>query len=281
VRIVVLDFNRFVAASVARICCEMIPGAIAKEALGIGHGLNLCDEMQPDVLVLDTFLIARFGNSLIPAIRRSCTQVKILAFTDCCDPLTLSRVAALRFSGYLLKKRTSMEGLIEAITKVAQGIPVFDPDIKKGIEKLRCDSNSLTRLLTNRELQLLSEAGLCLSMPDLARKYGVSVNTVKNQLNSIRRKLDLHSTPSLIRYAIEAGFTRQDTGGKLKPAVLTGDANQLVHEQRIHRSLAQHIRAMVELMRNAPDWKTFGQLLDGAMPRRKTNLPLHFAAAED
>jgi two-component system response regulator NreC len=56
--------------------------------------------------------------------------------------------------------------------------------------------------LTDRELNILRQIALGQKSKDIAIRLGVSVRTVEAHRASIMRKLNLHSTGLLIRFAI-------------------------------------------------------------------------------
>jgi DNA-binding CsgD family transcriptional regulator len=62
--------------------------------------------------------------------------------------------------------------------------------------------------LTARENNILATVADGLSEKETAYTLDISVATVKGHRASIRRKLDLHSTPDLVRYALQVGLVR-------------------------------------------------------------------------
>jgi two-component system response regulator NreC len=67
---------------------------------------------------------------------------------------------------------------------------------------------SFPKLLTSREQTLLPLLGGGLTNEEVARELGLSRHTVQLHRRNIMRKLNLHRTPDLIRYAINRGFTK-------------------------------------------------------------------------
>jgi DNA-binding NarL/FixJ family response regulator len=97
---------------------------------------------------------------------------------------------------------------IEAVEVVAQGKPFFSPAIANTLLEdymLRCSSvdfGTLTRLLTDREkeiLQLLAEGK---SNKEVATILNLSTNTVETHRTRMMQKLDLHSAAEIVLYAV-------------------------------------------------------------------------------
>jgi DNA-binding NarL/FixJ family response regulator len=62
--------------------------------------------------------------------------------------------------------------------------------------------------LTARKSAVLITVADGLSEKETAFRLHIALATVKSHRASIRRKLDLHSTPDLVRFAIHAGLVR-------------------------------------------------------------------------
>ena len=73
---------------------------------------------------------------------------------------------------------------------------------------LRADPAAFDKILSDREQAVLRLVGEGLDNDAVAARLKISPSTAKNHRLNIMAKLDLHSTPQLIRYAIEKGFTR-------------------------------------------------------------------------
>jgi DNA-binding NarL/FixJ family response regulator len=73
---------------------------------------------------------------------------------------------------------------------------------------LRSDPAAFSKVLSDHEQVLLGLFGLSLSNDEIAQIAHVTPATAKNYRQIIMAKLGIHSTPHLIRYAAEKGFTR-------------------------------------------------------------------------
>ena len=73
-----------------------------------------------------------------------------------------------------------------------------------------------------------------------------------------------------IREELESRMPRDDTGKK------KGKLHQLLTEDIGHPALAQHLHAVIALMRASKNWNQFRLMLDMALPRRGTTLQLPY-----
>ncbi len=112
---------------------------------------------------------------------------------------------------YLLKD-SAEDDLINAIKAVCDGKAFFSPEISKMlaedyVREIRTrGSEDSYELLTAREreiLQLLAEGK---SNKDMAAPLNLSVYTVETHRKNFQAKLNVHSPPELILYAIRKGL---------------------------------------------------------------------------
>jgi DNA-binding CsgD family transcriptional regulator len=65
-------------------------------------------------------------------------------------------------------------------------------------------------VLSDYEVRVLSMIGESKSDEEIGSILGISPATVQSRRRDIMRKLDVHSTPKLIHYAIVNGLTRPE-----------------------------------------------------------------------
>lgn len=95
----------------------------------------------------------------------------------------------------------SFEVLIEAVRRVASR-PSDAP--KSTSPKTRTSDVEASSALTSREILVLRLLAKGFSTKEIAAKLNVAVRTVENYRSRLAKKLDIHSTAGLTRYAIRA-----------------------------------------------------------------------------
>lgn len=115
----------------------------------------------------------------------------------------LRRALDLGLHGYVTK-REPFEMLAAAIREVREGRQYYSV----GALQLLMDQSAAPGLetLTARERDVLRAAGEGLSVRQTAQRLTVSESTVKTHRQSLMRKLDLHDSVALARYALAAGL---------------------------------------------------------------------------
>jgi two-component system, NarL family, response regulator NreC len=166
---------------------------------------------RPDIAVLDIAMPKLSGIEAAQRINAQLPQTAIIILSMHSDEGYVLRALKSGARGYLLKDSAESD-LIQAITVVSEGKAFFSPEISKVLAEdyvreinVRGAEDSYD-LLTPREkeiLQLLVEGR---SNKDIASLLNLSLYTVETHRRNLQSKLNLHSYPELILYAVRKGI---------------------------------------------------------------------------
>lgn len=207
-KIVVIEDHALIRDMLVIMCQRAVPGATATSAKDAGTGLALCRRESPDVVFLDLALPDRDGLDILPELFAACPGCKVIALSGYADEFTLHRALNSNVHGFVDKNEQPLEVLGEAVRTVTSGRRYFSPLAQRVRASLREDPEAFDKLLSDWEQQLLGMLGRGLSNEEIAKAQGLSAITVRNHRCRIMAKLGIHSTPELIHYAIEKGFSR-------------------------------------------------------------------------
>ncbi len=107
--------------------------------------------------------------------------------------------------GYVLKTHGASE-LFEAIRKVACGMAYISPDLAEVVPQI-WTNDSTDDPLTPREREVIQLIAEGKTTKEIAALLGVSFNTAESHRSRIMKKLNIHETAGLVRYAIRRGLT--------------------------------------------------------------------------
>jgi DNA-binding NarL/FixJ family response regulator len=163
-------------------------------ALAVGH--------QPDVAVLDMSMPIMNGLEAAHELVRLAPRTKSIVMSrhDGVDYV----LAALRagIKGYVLKSQSAFE-LIEAVNDVCAGGFYLSPGVSGVVvDAFRTRSPEQDDPLTGRERQVLKLIAEGYSTKECAAILGVSVKTADSHRTRLMRKLSIHGTAGLVRYAV-------------------------------------------------------------------------------
>lgn len=185
---------------------------VVGEATTGRQAVEMTARLRPAVVVMDIAMPLLNGLEATRQIRQALPDVKVLILSAHSDDAYVDRVMALEAAGYLIKQ-TSAHCLSEAIREVRKGNTFFSPTIARRYHKRRQAAldrkgrpkAEVTRL-SPREvevLQLIAEGG---ANKQIAAELGISIKTVEKHRGQLMRKLDIHDTAGLTRYAIAVGI---------------------------------------------------------------------------
>jgi DNA-binding NarL/FixJ family response regulator len=208
VKIVIIEDHQLVRDMLEFSCRSLVPAAEIHVSENGANGLALCRAQQPDLIFLDLVLPDSDGLDLVPEILAASPTAKLIALTSFADEFTVHRISRAKVHGFVAKNEQPLDRLKEAIETVLGGGQYFSPVVQRMKHSLRADPGSFDKVLSEHEQDLLRLFGRGLTNETVADRLGLSVNTVKVHRRNILGKLGLHSTPELIHYALEKGFTR-------------------------------------------------------------------------
>jgi two-component system response regulator NreC len=208
VKIVAIEDQVMMRGLIVRVCREHFPGEVVREAADGRSGSELCRQVQPDIVLLDLDLPDGDGLDLLTEIRQASPRAKIIVITSHSDEYAIHRSLEAGVAAFVDKCSQPIEVVSEAIAAVAAGRAYYSPVVARGKLRLREDPKAFTKLLSAREQDILRLLGEGLANEQVAERFGVSPQTIHSYRRNIMVKLGVHSTPQLIRYAVEKGFTR-------------------------------------------------------------------------
>lgn len=172
---------------------------------------RLADSLQPDIVLLDIMTEAPTFESAA-RIMRQCPAVKVVLLDE--GPLDIHVREALRLgaAGYLTKRQPFAQ-LENSLHQAARGDRVFAPEIARrlvlsvdGVRLAMEKKEHPLAQLTPRETDVLIYLAQGYSVKQCAKMLGIGVSTVGNHKSRLMKKLDVHKTVDLARFAMREGL---------------------------------------------------------------------------
>jgi DNA-binding NarL/FixJ family response regulator len=175
------------------------------------QAVQLTKRLRPAVVLMDIAMPLLNGLEATRRILKAAPATKVLILSAHSDDEYIRQVVLLGAAGYLIKQ-TSADLLSRAIREVQKGKSFFSPSIAHRVHGLHLDSADGRRLLkkkaalSSREVEVLQLVAEGRANKQVAAELGISIKTVEKHRQHLMRKLDLHDTAGLTRYAIAAGI---------------------------------------------------------------------------
>jgi len=183
---------------------------VVGEASDGREAVALAESLKPNVAVLDITMPNMNGIEAASQISAKQLGVSIVVLSMHSDEGYVLRALKAGARGYLLKESPEAD-FIHAIRSVIQGKAFFSPAVSRllvedYVRQLQ-DKNieDSYDLLTPRERELLQLIAEGKSNKDVANMLNLSLYTVETHRGNIMEKLNLHSVPELILYAVRKG----------------------------------------------------------------------------
>jgi two-component system, NarL family, nitrate/nitrite response regulator NarL len=169
---------------------------------------DLSMRRKPDIVLLDLNLPGMSGLDALPWFKKYAPESKIIVLTQSNAKSDVLQAIRLGASGYLLKSSTVAQ-IVEGIRTVMSGGATLEAGVAQLILetlKQRLPSGEIEKVLTGRELEILTLLGEGLAKKEIADRLGIATSTVVTHVSHIYEKLDVSNAPSAIDKAHRLGL---------------------------------------------------------------------------
>lgn len=163
--------------------------------------LAILEKEKVDIVILDINMPEMDGITCARHIKSEHKNVKVIVLTMYAQKSFIEEIVKIGIDGCLLKNNTGKE-LEEAILRVHTGRSYYDQIQSFTSEKEEIQAYKLSV----REIEIIRCLSEGKTSPEMADKLFISEHTVKTHRKNILRKLNIHSTPELVQYAINNGI---------------------------------------------------------------------------
>lgn len=184
---------------------------VVGEAADGREAVELAANTKPDVVVMDVAMPHLNGVEAARQIAARSPQTAIAILSMHSDESYVIRSLKAGARAYLLKDSAEAD-LISAIHAIMEGKSFFSPAVRRILKEdyihqlAEMGAEDSYELLTNREREVLQLVAEGKSNKEVANLLNLSLYTVETHRTHILQKLNLHSVPELILYAVRKGI---------------------------------------------------------------------------
>jgi DNA-binding NarL/FixJ family response regulator len=176
------------------------------------QAVALANKLRPNVVLMDIAMPLLNGLEAARQVLKALPAAKVLMLSAHNDDAYVKNAIESGAVGFLLKQ-TSAHEVCRAIREVHAGKRFFSPSVSRRQDRIHPPSldraGSLTKKavqLTSREMEVLQLIAEGKANKETAGELGIGIKTVEKHREHLMRKLDIHDTAGLTRYAIGAGI---------------------------------------------------------------------------
>jgi DNA-binding NarL/FixJ family response regulator len=174
------------------------------ELVGTVHtgeeALEAVERLKPQVVLMDVRLPGIDGVSAVKRIQQATPSVQFVMFSAYGDKRLLSDALAAGARGYVMKG-SPPEDLIRAIRTVAAGKAFVDPSLSPML-LIKEGSPTAEQSLSEREREILQLLAEGYHTEEVARRIGLSVETVKSDTKRVIAKLQADTRTHAVAIAL-------------------------------------------------------------------------------
>jgi two-component system response regulator NreC len=179
---------------------------VVSEASNGQEALRSVEKTQPDVAILDIGMPVLNGMDAARELMKSSPKTRVILVTQHDEDQYVMEALRAGVRGYVLKSQAA-EDLVHAIQEVCRGSVYLSPNVSSAVvDAYLSKTYASPDPLSGRERQVLQLVGEGKSTKAIATHLGISVKTAESHRARLMKKLDIHETASLVRYAIRRGL---------------------------------------------------------------------------
>ena len=207
VKILVVDDHPLVLESISRLlACYRIVGQVHDS----DHIISLALDQRPDVILLDACMPGLSGFSATKQLKKLLPSVRIILVTMLTEAISVSEAFRSGANGYVLKQSAGEE-LHLAIQTVLANKRFLSKNISMEVRETFEDEwfrpEDYSSNLTGRQRQILTLLAEGRTIRHIAAELSISMKTVEFHKANITRKVGVHPTSDLIKFALAQGIT--------------------------------------------------------------------------
>jgi len=213
-RVVVVDDHHAVRTGISAVLLAVNDIELVGAAADGQEALRVCEEVRPDVVIMDLKLPKVDGITAIRELRQRHPDVQVLALTSFPDEYWVQEALNAGATGYLLKN-VELDALVAAVRATRQGRMTLSPESTQALVRTATRdpssaSTSSAGELTAREKEVLGLVVDGLANKQVAERLTITVATVKYHIQHLYGKLGVRSRTGLVAHALQRSLVDSD-----------------------------------------------------------------------
>jgi len=206
--ILIVDDHPLLRRGVRNVIAENPRFRVVAEASDGNEAIKLVSELNPDIAIIDIDMPRLNGLELLRQLRQSPSEVQAVILTMYKEEDVFNAAMDLGAKAYIVKDNAAND-IMAALEKVTGGATYLSPVMLEAehrrssrVQELLLSKPQI-ETLTPSERRILKLIGEDFTSKEIANFLHLSVRTVDNHRQNICRKLNLHGSHSLLKFAFD------------------------------------------------------------------------------
>lgn len=206
VGVLIVDDHRMFSESLARLLGDEDGIDVLGVAATGSDAIDMVSRLHPNVVLMDYQLPDQDGVAVTVEVKRQNPSVMVVMLTGSTEDRVLLGAIDAGCSGFLTKDRAAAE-VVHAVRAAAVGEALISPALlARLLPKLSRTQRSLGEDLSDREREVLGFLARGMTNKVIAAELFLSVNTIRNHVQSVLAKLGAHSKLEAVSTAVREGI---------------------------------------------------------------------------
>lgn len=205
-RIVVVDDHLILLQGIKKLLEGESGYQVVGEACDGLEAVEMIKRLKPDIAIVDISLPGLNGLDVARASNANSPRTKMILLTMHKESPYVIEALNTGVHGYVIKTEAGAD-LLRAIKEASADRMYLSPGISQiVIEAYRHKDTLESDPLTLREREVLQLIAEGQRTKQVAVRLGISLKTAESHRTHIMKKLDIHDTAGLVRYAVRRGL---------------------------------------------------------------------------
>ena len=188
IRILIADDHSITRSGIKTLISVYDDLTLVGEAANGAEAITMCDEVSPDVILMDIYMPVIDGIEATVKIREKYPNIKIIALTSYVDKKLVKDILKAGAISYIIKN-ISPDELVKTIRDAYLGKTTFSSEASKVVVEELTNPSQERFNLTGKEHEVLKLLSKGSSNKDIAKELSISRHTVKFHISNILNKL--------------------------------------------------------------------------------------------
>lgn len=202
IRVLVVDDHDMVRKGLGAFLRVKKDLELVGEASNGQEAIDLCDQLKPDVILMDLVMPAMDGVMATQIIHKRYPHIQVIALTSFKEEDLVQKALQAGAISYLLKN-VSADDLAEAIRSAHAGRPTLAPEAAEVLVYAAAHPHKLGQELTGREQDVLTLMVEGLSNTAIGDRLQISRSTVRFHVSNILSKLEAANRAEAVAIAVK------------------------------------------------------------------------------